>query len=314
MHRATPLHTSFRAYTSGGARSAVHEVDDGYKMQLGKANGMKNETRERIESPQNYGFSSVVADGDKGPNNSLTNSAEQVISFIGGNRSFPMGQSMDDRRHRLWNLAKDAAKGASSVFGLKEWGQQLLNTDTGQYLTGNVEKLNRFQLVENKNGQKQQATSQSKVNPSTNRYETIKFVSSYSGVEFEIEVVPPVVSVLNADGTVNLLDGGGNGGGDSQQGQQQPTSQSTGQKTLHKEESTIWIEQNKKDTQCTHGDANSRQRASSDSTVFYGSDNSCQSTDGHSHIMGAGVHIWVAGGCFSDMPIIVKRDGLCKAR
>ena len=65
MHRATPLNTSIRAYTAGGSRSVVDKVDDTKLMQEMGGNFMANETRDAIESAQNYGFSSVVFDSEK---------------------------------------------------------------------------------------------------------------------------------------------------------------------------------------------------------------------------------------------------------
>ena len=66
MHRATPLNTSIRAYTAGGSRSVVDKVDDEKLMQEMGGNFMANETRSEVESPQNYGFTSVVFDAEKG--------------------------------------------------------------------------------------------------------------------------------------------------------------------------------------------------------------------------------------------------------
>ena len=42
------------------------------------------------ESPQNYGFTSVVADAKKGKDGQIEQSAEGFMSFMGGNRSFPV--------------------------------------------------------------------------------------------------------------------------------------------------------------------------------------------------------------------------------
>jgi phage gp45-like len=333
MHRNSPYDTSFRGYASGGARTCIDKIDDSTLMQeTNDAAGNRGETWPKAEAPQNYGFTSVVADATKSAAGAIQQCAEGFMSFIGGNRNFPVAGMMDDRRHRLKNLAKDAAKGATAMFGLKEWGQQFLNTEDGNFLTGNTQKKNRFALVENQNGQKQQGQSQGQgqgaaaqaqargrkvwkvINPpgAIELPDGRVVIRSKSGVEFEVEKFDAETIEARADG------GGGNGSGGNGSGGNGANAEGggkpTGQKTLHKEDSTIWIEQNNKDAQCTHGDANSRQRTGSDSTVFYGTDNSCQSTDGHSHIMGAGVHIWVAGGCFSDMPIIVKKDGLCKNR
>jgi phage gp45-like len=303
MHRATPLQTSFRAYTSGGARSAVHEIDDSKGMQLSKANGMKNETRENIESPQNYGFTSVCADGDQGDNGSLKDSAECILNYIGGNRSFPMATSMDDRRHRLLNLAKDAVKGASAMFGLKKWGQQLLNTEDGWFMTGNTQKKVRLQLVNNSNDQQQQP-QQSGGQGSGGSAGTFvdlpngrRVFRSKSGVEFDAAPAPRA----NGGGSGS---GGGNGSSSGSQGQQQEK----GQKTLHKEDSNQYFDMT---TGSLHqGNGSSHHEVKGDRTVGYydSNDKSYRADSGHSHIKNTGGHVWVSGACFKSTPFVLKPD------
>ena len=100
MHRATPVMTSFRAYTSGGARTVIHSIDDSKMMQEMGGNFMKGENRDKVESPQNYGFSSVVREATKDAQGAISASAEGFITFCGGSRSFPVCGIMDDRRHR----------------------------------------------------------------------------------------------------------------------------------------------------------------------------------------------------------------------
>lgn len=317
MHRATPRNTSFRAYSSGGSRSAVHEVDDGKKMQTSKANGMKNETRENIESPQNYGFTSVVSDADKGDKGELKNGPEAMMNFMGGNRSFPMTTSMDDRRHRLWDLAKDAAKGASAMFGQKEWGQQILNTKDGQFITGNLEKKNRMQLVKNKNGQKTEsqsggrqaagATQMVGEHLATRLADGRLVIRSKSGVDFEVEEFIPEVSTTAADG-------GSSGGSGSSSSGQKGNSKPTGQNTLHKEDTDVYVDQNGKDTTSRHGAFYAAQRSGSDSSTYHETrKHSAQATDEHVHVRFEENRIWVdKDGHWSEMPILQKKDKHCK--
>lgn len=156
MHRATPLNSSFRGYSSGGARTTIDKVDDKQTMQEMGGNMMKGETRDKVESPQNYGFTSVVADADKDKDGKVTGSAEGFMSFMGGSRSFPVCAIMDDRRHRLNKLDK----GSSAMYGLKEWGQQFLIHKDGMFASGSTDRKIRLQLVANKNGQQQQQTAQ----------------------------------------------------------------------------------------------------------------------------------------------------------
>lgn len=130
MQRQTPLDTSLRAYSSGGSRGVVREVDkqkdeqgndiegteDSHFMQELKINMMKDEMRDKVEHPQNYGFTSHVLKADKAQNgggqsgqgeggeespDEFESSAEHFVQFMGGNRSFPVAQNLDDRRVRL---------------------------------------------------------------------------------------------------------------------------------------------------------------------------------------------------------------------
>jgi phage gp45-like len=156
MHRATPVMTSFRSYVSGGARSVINQVDDSKLMQEMAGNFMKGETRGGVESPQNYGFTSVVMDADKGQDGSISGSAEGFITFCGGNRSFPVCSVMDDRRHRL----KGLQKGDVAMFRTKDDGLQMhMNTDGG-FFTGPNDKNVRMQLVQKPQQQQQQQQPQ----------------------------------------------------------------------------------------------------------------------------------------------------------
>jgi hypothetical protein len=153
MHRATPLNSSFRGYTAGGARSVVSGVDDTKLMQEMSGSFMFHEERSAIESPQNYGFTSVVFDADKDKDGKVTDGAETFISFMGGNRSFPVAGPMDDRRHRLHELEK----GDTAMFRGKDDQQQFHMTKDGGFWSGPQGKTLRMALVPPKQQQQQQA-------------------------------------------------------------------------------------------------------------------------------------------------------------
>ncbi|MBR0753516.1 phage baseplate assembly protein [Bradyrhizobium jicamae] len=144
MHRATPLNTSIRAYTAGGSRSVVDKVDDQKLMQEMGGNFMANETRAEIESPQNYGFTSVVFDAEKGADGKIAASAETFVGFMGGNRSFPVSGPMDDRRHRLYKLEK----GDTAMFRGRGDKQQFHLTKDGGFWTAPQDKTVRMQLLD----------------------------------------------------------------------------------------------------------------------------------------------------------------------
>jgi hypothetical protein len=228
---------------------------------------------------------------------------------MGGNRSFPVMGVMDDRRHRLMNLAQDAAKGAAAMFGQKSWGQQFLNTADGMYMTGNTQNKIRQALVQNQNGQQQQqnkATGQIINPPGAVRLPNGKVViRSKSGVEFDVEL-------FDADAHVGTRAGnGGSSGGSSNPA---GGGNSTGQKTLHKEETDIAIEQNGQSTTSQHGQFYTAQKKGSDSTSYYNDKTiSTQVTDSHAHLRTAGNRIFTdKEGCWSTVPIQQKKDSYCK--
>lgn len=143
MHRATPANTSFRSYSAGGARSVIDQVDDGKLMQEMGGNFMKGETRDKVECPQNFGFTSVCMDGDKDGDGKLTMGPEAFISFMGGNRSFPVCGVMDDRRHRL----KGLEKGDVAMFRTNKDQSQFHLTGDGGFWSAADDKTVRMQLV-----------------------------------------------------------------------------------------------------------------------------------------------------------------------
>ncbi|HVG51530.1 MAG TPA: phage baseplate assembly protein [Xanthobacteraceae bacterium] len=128
MHRQSPLTQGFVGYTGGGARSLVDAVDDGTGMQEMKGSFMRGEARAKIESPQNYGFTSVVRPAKKDKDGKIERCAEAYINFMGGNRSFPVAAVMDDRRYRPWGLKP----GENAQFD--DIGQMTLMRRNGLYL------------------------------------------------------------------------------------------------------------------------------------------------------------------------------------
>ena len=143
MHRATGLSSSFRAFTGGGTRSAIDEIDDSKLMQEHSGNFMAGESRKGIEAPQNYGFTSVVMPAVKDALGKITDSAEAVISFMGGNRSFPVAGAMDDRRHRLFGLDH----GDSAMFRTAQDAQQFHMSNKGTFWSTRNDRVNRIALV-----------------------------------------------------------------------------------------------------------------------------------------------------------------------
>jgi hypothetical protein len=121
----------------------VNSVNDATLMQSTNCNFMKGETRGAVESPQNYGFSSVNMPPDMDGAGGILGAAEHFSSFIGGSRSFAVAQIIDDRRHRL----KGCQPGDVAMFRLASDQLQLHLTQTGGFWTGPDSKKLRLQLV-----------------------------------------------------------------------------------------------------------------------------------------------------------------------
>jgi phage gp45-like len=116
---------------------------------------MANETRKGVQSPQNYGFTSVVFDAEKDAKGKIQASAETFTSFMGGNRSYPVNGNMDDRRHRLYKLEK----GDTAMFRGRGDFQQLHMTQDGGFWSAPQDKTVRMQLLQ-KDSQTNSTTQQ----------------------------------------------------------------------------------------------------------------------------------------------------------
>jgi phage gp45-like len=146
MHKATPNNTSLRAYSSGGSRGIVDTIDDNKLMQEHSGQMMNSEARDGVESPQNYGHTSCSFPAEKDGQGNITGSAENHISYSGGNRSFPVGGAMDDRRHRLRGLSP----GDSAVNRGKDDDMQIHLASDGMYHS--APQMCRMQLVASGSG------------------------------------------------------------------------------------------------------------------------------------------------------------------
>jgi phage gp45-like len=142
MHRATPLNSSFRAFTAGGARVVLGKADDTKLMQEVAASIMFNEARKGIEAAQNYGFTSVHFDPEQDQNGKQVG-AESFVGFMGGNRSFPAMGATDDRRHRLYKLET----GDTAMFRGRGDKQQFHLTKDGGFWSAPLDKTVRMHLL-----------------------------------------------------------------------------------------------------------------------------------------------------------------------
>ena len=218
MHRQTPLNSALRGFFSGGSPSVVDQVDDTKLMQEGAGNFMANETRKAVQSPQNYGFTSVVFDAEKDMMGKIQASAETFTSFMGGNRSYPVNGNMDDRRHRLFKLEK----GDTAMFRGRGDKQQFHMTQDGGFWTAPQDKTVRMHLLQ----------QDSESNSTTQQGGSASGGGSAGATAM---IAEPKQGDLMPDGKrlprpTQMADGGG-GGSSSGEGQQQ----NKGQEALYKE-------------------------------------------------------------------------------
>ena len=131
-------------------------MNDKTQMQETKGNMMANESRSGIEAPQNYGFTSVAMDAMKDNLGKIIASAESFVQYMGGNRSFPVMQNMDDRRHRL----KELEKGDVAMFRTVADKLQMHFSGDGGFMTGPRDKILRMHLLDEDSDKQQQQGGQ----------------------------------------------------------------------------------------------------------------------------------------------------------
>ena len=220
MHRQTPLNSALRGFFSGGSPSVVDQVDDTKLMQEGAGNFMANETRKAVQSPQNYGFTSVVFDAEKDMMGKIQASAETFTSFMGGNRSYPVNGNMDDRRHRLFKLEK----GDTAMFRGRGDKQQFHMTQDGGFWTAPQDKTVRMHLVQQDSESNSTMQQGGSASGGGSAGAAAMMAESKQG-----DLMPDGKRLPRP---TQMADGGGGGGGSSSGGGQQ---QNKGQEALYKE-------------------------------------------------------------------------------
>jgi Bacteriophage Mu Gp45 spike protein len=241
MHRATPNSTSLRAYNSGGTRGVVDTIDDNKLMQEHSGTQMANESRGAIESPQNYGFTSVNLPADKDGQGNITGGPETFYSYMGGGRSFPIPGPIDDRRHRLRGLSP----GDSAMHRGKDDDMQIHLAGDGMYHS--APQMVRLQLVPQGSGAANPPQTKSQApQAKQSLYATFEpriQARLWAGLEPELERELDLElerrdraanSGLSVEARAGNGGGGGGGSGGSDGGQQDQSQQNkpTGQKAV----------------------------------------------------------------------------------
>jgi phage baseplate assembly protein V len=119
MRRSSSADAAKRAYL-GASRATITKVADGKKMQEIDVDITSDESRQGVERPQNYGFTSNPL-----PPSANGDAAEAIMVGMGGSRSHPVVVAIDDRRHRL----KDIKSGESAQYD--DQGQKVHLTRDG---------------------------------------------------------------------------------------------------------------------------------------------------------------------------------------
>lgn len=300
MHRATPLNTSFRAYSSGGARTMIHAIDDSKMMQEMAGNFMKGEHRSAVESPQNYGFSSVVRAPTMDAQGMIKEAAEGFISFIGGNRSFSVCGIMDDRRHRPMGLKE----GENAQYD--DLGQMTLLRRAGLFLLS-LDGPDDSQQQSGGGGQgasgKAGSSSGGGQGQDVQRYVSIRHVQKQKQQRKGGSVGGGGSSGAGG-GSAGTLDAssGGQGGGQSQQDYKHEGDSVNTEMRVSKS----MVEFRAGDTGVGHYDTSSKtwlHTSGGDQTK------STKVDDTHVHIQHGGSTIWVDdSGCWTSKPIQIKAD------
>ena len=299
MHRATPLQTSFRSYSSGGSRSVVSSVDDSKLMQEMSGGIMANELRTQVEAAQNYGFTSVTMDGDTDGQGNVTSGPETFISFMGGNRSFPASGNIDDRRHRLMSLQK----GDSAMFRTKSDKQQFHMTSQGTFWSTRDDRTNRIALV----AQGQQSGSGSSGGGSSGGGSAGGQVVPRRRLRrFETWRHDPRLLEIEARDITG--GGGGSSGGNGASG---AGGQQNGQTNLVQanQQSQMYFQQTKDATIIQHQNGYTKVTQNAVETYYQDDTVSTKATTDHVHIRFKNFAVWVnASGCFSSVPINTQQD------
>jgi phage gp45-like len=221
MHRATPASTSLRTYTSSGSRATIDTINDGALMQETSCQMMNNQAKPRVESPQNYGFTSVNMPADKDGSGKIIASAECHMSHVGGIQGHSVAGATDDRRHRVRGLASgDVAMNRSN------------NDDMQIHLAGDgiyhsAPQMVRMQLVPAGSGKANPPQSKAQASQAK------RIAYAKHGPEIEARLWAGLEPILQEklDKEVAATDSGG--GGSSGGAQQSPgQSLKTGQKAV----------------------------------------------------------------------------------
>ena len=303
MHRVTPLEAAFVGYTGGGSRTLIDTIDDGQLMQEMKGMMMYGESRQKVEAPQNYGFSSVVRPATKGADGQIQDCAEGYMSFGGGNRSFPFCGVMDDRRYRPLGLKP----GENSQYD--DLGQMTLLRRTGLYLLSNDNAEDNQQ--QGQQGSSGGTTPTQSDGSSGGQSQPVTRMASLRHVEKSKQQRP------SRGGSGQGASGGASNGGAAPsqrddtstggQGQQQQDYKHEGDTVNHE----VRVTKGKVEFYSGDNAVGSYDKASTTWLHTAGGDSTKSSKvdNTHSHIQHGDSTLWVDdSGCWSSKPIQIKTD------
>jgi hypothetical protein len=289
----TTTHDSATRAQTVASRATLREADDGHLWQeMKELDVMASETHTGVERAQAYGFTNVPAKQDQ-DQTGQQQPQQQASSSSSGGGAGGAGNQPEIGEQPKGNSAEaivlyiNGSRSHPVAIAVDDRRHRLKDLKEGDVAFYRL-KDDRQQFHFTGDG---------------------TFWSTRSDRTNRIALVPPPQQQQQQPQQGQQGGQGGQKGGQQQQ-------KATGQQAAldDNKKSSIFFEQQGGATTTRHGSGYSGQR-DSDSTIFMSGDRqnkSAQATADHTHIKN-GASIWVAGGCFSDMPIIVKKDSLCKA-
>jgi phage gp45-like len=286
--RSNTLDTAQRVQTSA-SRATLREADDKHLWQQAKSlDVMKSETHTDVERAQSYGFTNVPAKQDQDDQQQQPNPQFDAPAANGGggagNTPGDVGQQPQGDAAEAIVLYINGSRSHPVIIAIDDRRHRLKELeegDTAQYRL----KDDRQQLLMHKDG---------------------TYLSTRDDKVLRIALVPKSQSQQQQQQQ----------GARGAQPQQQTQQKELGQKSARDDnlKSEVYMEQQGQVQTQRHGEYYAAQRGGSDTSTYHNDrKHSTQVTDQHAHIRFEDFRVWVDDtGCYSDVPIITKKDPHCK--
>jgi phage gp45-like len=291
----TSLHDAALRAQTNASRATLRELNSKpFWSEAKQVDVLPSETHSDVEFAENYGSTSVPAKQDKDEDQQQGQQQGQQGQGGegGGGSEGEQGEQPKGDSAEAVVLYLNGSRSHPVIISMGDRRHRLMELEEGDVAQHRL-KDDRQQFLLSADG---------------------TYISTRDDKKFRIALVPVKEQGRPKPGSGGQQQqaGGGGIGAEKTQKKQKKYGQTSAKDDNAK--SDMSIEQNGKETKVQHGKYYSSQRKGSDSTIWYDSrdENSAQVTDEHTHIRNGKISIWVAKGCFSDMPIVVKKDNACK--